>query len=35
MVERIRSDEIIKRLGVLVIGACYDIHTGEVEWLEL
>jgi carbonic anhydrase len=33
MVEQIQSDEIVKNLGVLVIGACYDVHTGEVQWL--
>jgi len=33
MVEKIRSDEIIKRLGVKVVGAYYDIHTGEVKWI--
>jgi carbonic anhydrase len=33
MVEQIQSDEIMQRLGVQVIGACYDIHTGVVHWL--
>jgi carbonic anhydrase len=32
-VEQIQSDEIVKRLGVSVIGAFFDMHTGEVEWL--
>jgi len=32
MVEQIMEDEIVKRLGVMVIGACYDIYTGEVHW---
>jgi len=33
MVAKIKSDEIIKRLGVKVVGAHYDIHSGEVTWL--
>jgi len=33
MVEKIRADEIIKHLGVKVVGAYYDIHSGVVEWL--
>jgi carbonic anhydrase len=33
MAERVRSDEIVRRWGVTVTGACYDIHTGVVEWL--
>jgi carbonic anhydrase len=33
MVEQVRSDEIMKHLGVTVVGAYYDIHTGVVEWL--
>jgi carbonic anhydrase len=33
MVEKIKADEIIKHLGVKVVGACYDIHSGVVEWL--
>jgi carbonic anhydrase len=33
MVTRIKADEIIKKLGVTVVGACYDIHSGAVEWL--
>ena len=32
MVNRIKEDEIVKHLGVTVIGAYYDIHTGKVEW---
>jgi len=33
MVEKIKADGIIRRLGVKVVGACYDIHSGEVKWL--
>jgi carbonic anhydrase len=33
MVEQIQSDEIVKQLKVPVTGACYDVHTGEVQWL--
>jgi carbonic anhydrase len=33
MVERIKADEIVKRLDVTVAGACYDVHTGVVHWL--
>jgi len=33
MVEQIKEDEIVKRLGVTVVSACYDIYTGEVHWL--
>jgi carbonic anhydrase len=33
MVARVKADDMIKRMGVTVIGAYYDIHTGEVEWL--
>jgi carbonic anhydrase len=33
MVEQIQSDEVVKRLGVPVIGACFDVHTGVVQWL--
>jgi carbonic anhydrase len=32
MVDKIKADEIVKRLGVMVVGACYDIYTGEVHW---
>ena len=32
MVKRVKADEIIKHLGATVIGAYYDIHTGEVIW---
>jgi carbonic anhydrase len=32
MVEKIKRDEIIRHLGVKVVGACYDIHSGEVQW---
>jgi len=28
-----KSDVIVKHLGVKVVGAYYDIHSGEVEWL--
>ena len=33
MVEKIKTDEIIRHLGVKVVGAYYDIHSGVVEWL--
>jgi len=33
MVEKIKADVIVKHLGVKVVGAYYDIHTGEVKWL--
>jgi len=33
MMEQVKADEIVKRLGVKVVGACYDIHSGAVEWL--
>jgi carbonic anhydrase len=33
MVNRIKADEIVKHLGVTVVGAYYDIYTGEVKWL--
>jgi carbonic anhydrase len=33
MAEQIKADEIVQRPGVQVIGACYDVHTGVVEWL--
>jgi len=33
MVEKVKSDEIIRHLGVNVVGAYYDIHSGEVQWL--
>jgi carbonic anhydrase len=33
MAEQILSDEIVKSLDVPVIGACYDVQTGEVRWL--
>jgi len=33
MVDKIKADEIVKRLGVMVVGACYDIYSGEVHWL--
>jgi carbonic anhydrase len=33
MVGQVKADEIIKRLGVTVVGAYYDIHTGAVKWL--
>jgi carbonic anhydrase len=32
MVEKIKSDLIINQDGVKIVGACYDIHSGEVEW---
>lgn len=33
MVEHIKADEAVKRLGVTVVGAYYDIHSGAVKWL--
>jgi carbonic anhydrase len=33
MVEKIKSDEVVKHLGVTVVGAYYDIQSGEVKWL--
>jgi hypothetical protein len=33
MVGLIKADEIVKRLGVTVVGAYYDIHSGAVKWL--
>jgi len=33
MVEKIKTDEIIRHLAVTVVGAYYDIHSGAVEWL--
>ena len=33
MVEQIKENEIVEHLGVTVVGAYYDIHTGEVTWL--
>lgn len=33
MVEIVKADEIIQHLGTKVIGAYYDINTGEVTWL--
>jgi len=33
MVEKVKSDVIVRHLGVKVVGAYYDIHSGEVEWL--
>jgi carbonic anhydrase len=33
MVARIKADEIIKKPGVTVVGAYYDIQSGVVEWL--
>jgi carbonic anhydrase len=33
MVEQVQADEVVGRLGVPVIGACYDVRTGAVEWL--
>lgn len=32
MVEIVKKDEIIQHLGATVVGAYYDIHTGEVSW---
>jgi len=31
---KIKNDEIIRKAGTQVLGACYDIETGEVSWLE-
>ena len=33
MVEKVKSDTIVKHLGIKVVGAYYDIHSGKVEWL--
>jgi len=33
MVEQIKANEIVSRLEVMVVGACYDIYSGEVKWL--
>jgi carbonic anhydrase len=33
MVEQVQADEIVEQLEVPVIGACYDVHTGEVRWM--
>jgi carbonic anhydrase len=33
MVDNIKADQIIKHLGVTVVGAYYDIQSGEVKWL--
>jgi carbonic anhydrase len=33
MAAHIKADEIVKHLGVTVVGAYYDIHSGEVKWL--
>jgi carbonic anhydrase len=33
MVEQIKANDTVKKMGVLVIGAYYDIHSGLVEWL--
>jgi carbonic anhydrase len=32
MVEKIKADLIINHDGVKIVGACYDIHSGKVEW---
>jgi len=32
-VEHIKADEVVKHLGVKVVGAYYDIHSGAVKWL--
>jgi carbonic anhydrase len=33
MVGQVKADEIVKHLGVTVVGAYYDIQSGEVKWL--
>jgi len=33
MVGQVKADEIVKHLGVVVVGAYYDIQSGEVKWL--
>jgi carbonic anhydrase len=33
MAARVRRDMIVQRWGVTVVGACYDIQTGVVQWL--
>ena len=32
-VDVIKENQIVEEMGVTVIGACYDIETGEVSWL--
>jgi len=32
MIEQIKADEIVKNLGVKVVGAYYDMYSGVVEW---
>jgi carbonic anhydrase len=33
MVARIQLDEIVRQWKAQVVGACYDVHTGMVQWL--
>ena len=33
MVEEIKSDTIARHSGVMVVGAFYDLQSGEVSWL--
>lgn len=33
MVEQVKNDEILKHMKAVVVGAYYDVHTGEVVWL--
>lgn len=33
MADKVRNDDVIKHCGATVVGAHYDIHTGEVIWL--
>jgi carbonic anhydrase len=33
VVKKIQSDKVVQHRKVPVIGACYDVHTGVVEWL--
>jgi carbonic anhydrase len=32
MVEKVKADTVINHAGVKIVGACYNIHSGEVEW---
>jgi carbonic anhydrase len=33
IVEKVKADSVINHPGVKIVGACYDIHSGKVEWL--
>jgi len=34
MVGQVKADEIVRRLGITVVGACYDIQSGAIKWLK-